>query len=594
MTFRLRTTLACLALVTLVVASAGPLFAQGSIRDGAEWDVVRIDPQIAQRVDFVFREWDRDGSPGASVGIVRDGELVFARGYGLADLEHRIPMTPRTVLHVASVSKQFTALAVALLASRGRLSLDDDIRDHVPEFPDLGHPITLRNLLHHTSGIRDQWSLLTLAGWRLDDVITREDILGLLTRQRELNFEPGTEYAYSNSGYMLLAEVVARTTGQSFREWTTEEVFEPLGMIDTHAHDDHQMIVPNRAESYARLPRGSYRRAPLNYATVGATSLFTTIEDMARWAATLMSGTFAPEVLDEMVRPTRLSNGVELAYGFGLSIGTADGHRVIQHGGADAGFRSHFALFPDADVAVIVLGNQAQMNAGQLAHRVATLFLPEASSDADPSPEPQRAPVAVDIDDGSLKPLLGLYWNPVLDAVREIRRSDGDLYYDRGAGNASELVYTGSSVFRMVGIDPPIEIRFERSSGAPAGSSRTDVMVVHPALEPEMRFWRIEPAPDSLAVGDYVGVFRSEEVGVGVRIVGSEEGIALVHPRHGTIDLRPVAKDRFDSDQWWLGSLRFTRDEQGRVVAFRSTSGRVRNLQFERADGQGEPGRFGR
>ena len=199
------------------------------------------------RVDQIFAAWDTAETPGCAVSVMREGELVHARGYGVANLEYDIPITASSIFHVASISKQFTALAVALLVADGEVSWDDDLRTYVPEVPDLGPRITLRHLVHHTSGIRDQWSLLRMAGWRFEaDVVTQDDVLDLISRQRALNFEPGTDYVYSNSGFTLLAVVVERVSGQTLREFAAARIFGPLGMTSTHFHDDHQMIVRNR------------------------------------------------------------------------------------------------------------------------------------------------------------------------------------------------------------------------------------------------------------------------------------------------------------------------------------------------------------
>jgi CubicO group peptidase (beta-lactamase class C family) len=227
-----------------------------------------IDEQQAAKIHALFAEVDTPGSAGASLAVAKGGRIIYANGYGYANLEYDVPIIPSTVFHVASVSKQFTAFAVALLADRGELSLDDDIRKHLPELPDFGHKITLKHLIFHTSGIRDQWSLLQIAGWRMDDVITTEQIMTMLGNQRELNFDPGAEHTYSNSGYTLLAQVVERVTGESFSEWTRKNIFEPLEMTGTHFHDDHQMIVKNRAYSYAKTEDG-FKNIVLSYATVG-------------------------------------------------------------------------------------------------------------------------------------------------------------------------------------------------------------------------------------------------------------------------------------------------------------------------------------
>src|SRR6185436_1924774 len=240
------------------------------------------DAQLTSKVDKLFANWDKPDSPGAALIVVKDGAVVYKRGYGSANLEYNIPITPATVFHVASVSKQFTAFAITMLAKAGKLSLDDDIHKYLTELPDFGQKITIRHLLHHTSGLRDQWELLAMAGWRLDDVITKEHILKMVRHQKELNFSPGQEYLYCNTGYTLLAVIVERITGQSFREYMQETIFKPLNMTGTHFHDDHEMIVKNRAYSYRPYGPQDFKLSALNYANVGATSLFTTVEDMAR------------------------------------------------------------------------------------------------------------------------------------------------------------------------------------------------------------------------------------------------------------------------------------------------------------------------
>ena len=213
----------------------------------------------------------------------KDGKLIYSRGYGMANLDHSIPNTPQTPFHVASVSKQFTAASIVLLAQEGRLSLDDDVRKYLPEVPDLGATITLRQLIHHTSGIRDQWELLGLAGWRYSlDRINDDDVLRLMTRQRKLNFAPNSRYMYSNMGYTLLALVVKRVSGQSLREFTTERIFKPLGMGNSHFRNDHAEIVPGFANGYERAD-DSFRTSVTNFDTTGATSLLATAEDLLRW-----------------------------------------------------------------------------------------------------------------------------------------------------------------------------------------------------------------------------------------------------------------------------------------------------------------------
>src|ERR1700689_1518981 len=203
-----------------------------------------LSPEMAAKVDKVFEKWNRTDSPGCAVGVYKDGQTVYEHGYGMANLNDDVPITPETVFHVASMSKQFTAASILLLAQQGKLSLDDDVHKYIPELPDFGERITLGQMMHHTSGLRDQWSLLGLAGWRYSqDLITDDDVMSVLVHQTTLNFKPGEKYMYSNTGFTLLAIVVKRVSGMSFREYTTKNIFEPLGMAPTHFPDDHEEII---------------------------------------------------------------------------------------------------------------------------------------------------------------------------------------------------------------------------------------------------------------------------------------------------------------------------------------------------------------
>ncbi len=334
---------------------------------------------LSREVDRLFREWHRPDSPGAAVLVMHNGEVVHARGYGMASLEHGVPIDTRTVFDIASISKQFAAFAVALLEAEGALSADDDVRTHIPELPDFGHTITLRHLIHHTSGLRDWPGTLSMAGWDYEDVLSYEQILRMARHQEELNFAPGSEYAYSNTGYNLLAEVVARVSGVSFREFTRERIFEPLGMEQTHFHDDHGEVIVGRAESYR--PRGDdaadgFRRVTNNLTALGSSSLFTTVEDLARWIRNFEDPRVGGEtVVERMSQRGILNDGDTIAYAWGQSVGSLDGLVGVRHGGSWAGYRTTLLRIPDERFAVVVLANTSAMNAGALAEEVTRLHL---------------------------------------------------------------------------------------------------------------------------------------------------------------------------------------------------------------------------
>jgi CubicO group peptidase (beta-lactamase class C family) len=323
----------------------------------------------------LFSKYSGKDSPGAAIAVVRDGEIVFKNGFGMANLEYDIPITPSTIFHIASVSKQFTTFAILLLEKEGKLSLEDDIRKHLPEVPDFGKIITLRNLATHTSGLRDQWNLLAMAGWRLDDVITREHIIKLVSKQQELNFDPGEEFLYCNTGYTLLAEVVARVSGKTFPEFTEENIFKPLNMTSTLFYDDHEKIVKNRAYSY-KSDKNGYRKSVLSYANAGATSLFTTVEDLSLWALNFENPVVGDQALiRKMSQKGVLNSGDTIEYALGQVVGSYRGLTMINHSGADAGYRTYLARFPDQQFSVMVLSNDASCNPGSLALKVAEVYL---------------------------------------------------------------------------------------------------------------------------------------------------------------------------------------------------------------------------
>ena len=302
---------------------------------------------LAKAVDAVFARWDRRDSPGCAVSVVRDGRVVHTRGYGMADLEHDIPITPTSVFYVGSDSKQFTAALIAMLAKDGVLSLDDDVRKHVPELPQYEAPITIRHLVHHTSGLRDYYTLRDLAGLPADGVFGDTEILELITRQRELNFTPGSQHLYSNSGYFLLSVIVKRATGKSLRTVADERIFRPLGMTRAHFHDDHAELVKNRAWAYA--PRGTaYRLSMPNFDVVGAGGLMMPVEEFVAWDREFYAATLGGrDLITTTTTPGRLNDGTVLGYAFGLNVGEYKGLRTIGHGGSYGGYRADILRFPD-------------------------------------------------------------------------------------------------------------------------------------------------------------------------------------------------------------------------------------------------------
>ena len=388
---------------------------------------------LEAKVDQLFTEWNRSDSPGAALAVTRDGEIIYKQGYGTANLEYDIPITTGTIFDIASVSKQFAGFAIATLLHEGKLSLDDDIRMYLPDVPDFGNRITIRHLLHHTSGLRDWVQSLVIAGDMMDDVISFKHILKMARHQKTLNFEPGTEFLYSNTGYNLLAEIVEKVTGDSFREWTDTHIFKPLAMTNTHFHDDYQMILKHRAYSYQTVENDRFKHAVNNTTALGSSSLYSTVEDLAKWILNFDDVRIGGQtVVEQMHQRGVLNNGEQINYAFGLNIGEYRTLRTVGHSGSWRGFRSHLMRFPDQKFGVVILCNVDTFNPLSLAEKVADLYLAEVLAPVEASASEKAAEPAEDVKSEPLAPeqlteFEGDYYTEELDTTYTIGVSEDGL-----------------------------------------------------------------------------------------------------------------------------------------------------------------------
>ena len=532
-------------------------------------------PPSASKIDSVFAAWNAPGQPGAAVGVVYQGKLIYAKGFGEADVETGAPITPQTIFHVASVSKQFTAYAIAMLAQQGKLSLDDEVQKYIPELADFGHKITIRHLIHHISGLRDQWNLLVMAGWQMEDVITKENILGLVKRQRELNFLPGAEYTYSNTGYTLLGEIVARVTKQPFPEWMKQNIFAPLGMKSTLFYDDHQRIVKGRAYSFYKAGGAeSYKKNVLSYANAGATSLFTTVEDLALWLGNFRHPTVGDQAtLKQVLERGRLNKGDTISYAFALDHGKHKVLSYIGHSGVDAGYRSYLCYFPKEDYGFIVLSNQAEFNPVKKAFDVADLYLasqfkapPLLAPPVAAFKEQKIAPALFDayVGDYELRPGF------VLSFKREGERF---LTQATGQGQVEIFPYSDTTFFLKV-VDA--QITFHRQK-----DGKTDRLTLHQnGNQPGRRVVPYTITNEGLK--EYTGKYYSPELETFYTIKLEKDKLQLVHVHHGETTLKPVSKDKLQVPWWFFQSIDMVRDANNTITGLRVSNGRVRNLWFKR------------
>ena len=511
---------------------------------------------IAGKVDAVFREYASAASPGCALAILHDGQVCYQRGYGMATLEHGVAIGPASVFHVASLTKQFTAAAIVRLALAGKLSLADDVRKYVPQVPDLGHVITLAHLLHHTSGLRDQWDLHRLAGWRGTDVISEADILEMTGRQQGLNFAPGEAFSYSNTGYTLLGLVVKKVAGLPLRDYADSVFFRPLGMHHTHFQGDHAEVTPNRTSAYQQDPQGHWQVFVPVYDNYGSTGLMTTVADLARWDAYLYAAGDAAFGL-AMQSAGRLNDQTPLLYASGLALQDYKGHPLVWHPGSDAGYRSVYLHFPGPRLSVILLGNAAGMNAESLAKKVADLFLPQRPAVA--------VPPAAKTDSTVLKAWAGTYLDTAAKATLVIGYRAGQL----AKGN-DPLVAVGGHTF---------EDRKADATYAFTGGAARTALEVRAKGNRKVTYRKIEPVtlpPDRL--GEYAGWFYSPELDVWYTFSLREGALVAKVPRNAPFPLKPLAKDVFTGPV----TVAFTRDAKRKVNGFWLTLGKTQNLRFRK------------
>ncbi|MDH4198148.1 MAG: beta-lactamase family protein [Candidatus Aminicenantes bacterium] len=518
---------------------------------------------LRAKVDKVFERWNRSDTPGCAVGVAVNGQPVLIRAYGMANLEYGIRIRPDTVFESGSVAKQFTAAAIALLVQEGKLSLDDEVRLHLHEVPDFGSPILIRHFLNHTSGLRSQWPLLALSGRETGLAVhTVDEILELVARMKELNFKPGDEYLYNNTGYTLLGVIVKRVSGKSLAEFSQERLFKPLGMTRTQWRDDFTEIVPDRATAYRQNRDGSFSTNMPFTNVYGNGGLLTTVGDLLIWNENLDNPRVGGKALvDQLQTRGRLNDGSEIDYAQGLFVTTYKGIREVSHGGSTAGYQTFLARFPDEHLSIAVLSNVTTSGPARLAHAVADIFL------AGKLKEPAKI-VPVAVPPAVLKGYVGVYREPLTDASTRVELDKEGKTLKVGG---QDMLAVSPTTF--VTADGGRRLVFE------AGTGSSPVRLSDTVGRSKPRLWEatppFTPKPEDLAA--FTGVFYSEEIDM-VYTLSVEGGRLTARFRPAVrVTLTPVYRDAFQAER---NLLRFTRDSSGAVDGFMVYAGRVRHLRF--------------
>jgi CubicO group peptidase (beta-lactamase class C family) len=556
----MKVTLKLISAVSLIFVL---LLAQGSCRR-TENDSTTAD------IDAVFEKYNMKTGPGCAVAVIHHGEVVHSKGYGMANLEYDIRITPSTVFDIASVSKQFAGLAISTLIEEGKIALDDDIRKYLPEVPDLGKVITIRHLVHHTSGLRDWPQTLNVAGWRWDEVFSFQDIMRMVKNQKELDFEPGEKHSYSNTGYNLLAAIVAKVSGKTFREWTDENIFTPLQMSSSHFLDDHSTVIKNPAYSY--YPSGDeFRKSVTALTAYGSSSLFTTLEDLSRWVIHFDKQIASKNpVYTRMLEDGTLNDGNKVGYAFGLSLGKEGKLNTISHTGGWAGYRTAIVNFPDENFSCILLSNAADFNPYGNALEVAKLFLKDKLKTEESKTDDVKDMPTVKVNTVFAKKCTGMYqlgegWYVTITLENDqlMTQANGEDKFPMAA--KSDSVYWVD--------DYGASMTFKKNKEGDVNSLR--YRWVDDAK-------RITPLPVNTAqFRTYTGTYYSEELAAQYKVDLTDAKLMIHHMRLGDFDLQPdpITEDLFTCR---IGVIRFVKDQQKKVTGFKLSGGRVKNIHFDK------------
>ena len=532
-----------------------------------------------KQIDQLFTAWSYPQLPGAAVAVERDGKIIFKKGYGSADPEHNILITPTSVFHIASVSKQFTAFSILLLEGEGKLSINDDVRKYIPEVPDFGKVITLNHLLHHTSGLRDQWELLGMAGWRLDDIITKDQILRLVSRQKDLNFTPGDEFLYCNTGFTLLAEVVARVSGQTFPDFTWTHIFEPLKMTRTLFYDDCEKLVKDRTYSYY-IDSTGVKKSILSYSNAGATSLFTTVEDLCLWTSNFENPVVGKNIIKKMDLRGILNKGDTIDYAMGQSISVYKGLKLKSHGGADAGYRTALLRFPDQKFSVNVLSNLASFDPYGMALKIADLYLKDKEKDESLAKTTELKVGTASTNAGDLKidhdtllSYCGRYDVP--GSVAVVTMEGDNLFVEAGRLVKTRMIPVSSTTFDVT----PVQAIVTFVKGESGKITKIRVQMNGEEHE-AMRLPEFDPASVNLA--EYTGDYYSPELSTTYTLTVESGKMIARHFRTGDIHLNLTKPDQFSGDRWYFHDIIVVRDTNNNITGLKVSSGRARNLKFDK------------
>jgi len=548
------------------------------------FSVLRSEPiatDPAERLDQLMAIYDGDSRPGAVIGVVDNGALELVRTYGMANLSHGIPWERGTISNIGSVTKQFTAMGVLTLQAQGKMSVDDDIRTHIPELRDFGTPITIRNLLNHTGGYREVYNLLPIGGHQGEDGFSRERAIAIVQRQPELQSPPNTEWNYNNTGYILVSLAIERASGQSFADYMRENVFEPLGMVDTRVKMVQGELIPGSAQGYTAEAGGGYRTTRDLAASAGAGGVYTTVDDLTRWMLNYRDATLGgPETIEAIATTAVLESGDSTGYGLGLGLGGLRGRTLYSHTGGDVSHRAYLGYYPELESGVIVMSNNAAFDLS-VGGDIAEMFFADRFDAAEGEDEAEAGAADASDEDAGMsderKEAIAGDWvleTQGISLPMAVTLEDGDVFIDVQGQGRTVARPTSAATVEIAAVNAEFTFDFDADGTASTGT------LVQSGLEISMRrVDKTQLAEQDLAA--YVGRYYSEELETFYEVAVEDGGLVLHHIEMS----EPLAMQHSDGDEFstelvFLNSIAFQRAGGGSVTGFTVSNGRTRGVLF--------------
>lgn len=535
-----------------------------------------------EKIDELLNQFEGN-RPGYALGIIKDGKLIYSKGYGLANMDYNIPISDSSAFYIGSMAKQFTTAALLILESEDKIDFDAPVRDYLPEFPKYEQEITINHLIHHTSGVRETNSLQLFQGIdrKFEEPFNTDDLLNLVLAQKELNFLPGHEYRYSSGGYAVLVKIVEQISGQTFRDFAKSKIFEPLNMTSTIVSDNHNEIIPNRAISYWPVSENSYERRSQVFDAYGDGGIITTVRDLAHWDKAFYMDLLGVEnFADKMYQKWRLNNGDTIDYTRALNVWAYKGQKVVQHNGGMLGFRVDMVRFPELNTTIILLGNSAYLDPTGDALKIAEILMNNSFEDKQPT-NAEKETATVKIPSHILSQFSGYYWTDQTNNFRRITLQNDSLFLDSGNPDYKEyLIPISQKDFVVQGSNPSTHLRFNMDNA--------DLTMSIGKLN---RFYRkFDPSPPQHLneIVPYLGIYTSDELKSTYRIFQQNDIIFLEINKTKPRQIFPLAKQ---SQMVWngkkmlwigFGEIKFDFDKNNNVQGLTIGDSRVCGVKFEK------------